>query len=110
MPLPQNILESPRWKEMMKLNPSWRIDPKYKSYPYPADSRMSMACKITIFDRQIQKVSFLPVLINKDSQPQFLNRNHKEFRHILKYMQKITKAQSLDTKFTIAGNEIVISS
>jgi poly-gamma-glutamate capsule biosynthesis protein CapA/YwtB (metallophosphatase superfamily) len=108
-PLPQEVLNSHRWKEIMALNPSWTIDPRYKAYPFPADSRMTMACKILISDKQIKKLSFLPAMINEDSQPRFLTAKEKEFHDIVKYMQKITEAVHLKTRYTVEGNEVVVT-
>jgi len=105
--LPSEVLESPRWRELMALNPSWTIDPRYK-LPFPADSRMTLACKIIISDKKIRRVSFLPALINEDSQPRFLGKRDKEFNDVVAYMEKVSKAQSIDTKYTVEGDEIVI--
>jgi poly-gamma-glutamate capsule biosynthesis protein CapA/YwtB (metallophosphatase superfamily) len=107
--LPDYVLNSYRWKELMAINPSWTMDPRYKAYPFPADSRMTMIVKILISDKKISKVSFLPVLVNEDSQPRVLTQKDKEFGNILKYMEKITKDQKLDTKYIIEGDEILAS-
>lgn len=107
-PLPPEFLNSPRWRELMELNSSWTIDPRYKAYPFPADSRMTMACKIIISDKQIKRLSFLPALINEDSQPRFLSRKDKEFNDVLEYMQKVSRAQNIHTKLTVDGNEVII--
>lgn len=106
--LPQELFNSLRWKELMELNPSWTIDRRYKAYPFPAESRMTMACKITISERQIQKVSFLPALINEDSQPRFLSRKGNEFHDVLNYIQKITKDQGMNTGFTVKEDEVIV--
>jgi poly-gamma-glutamate capsule biosynthesis protein CapA/YwtB (metallophosphatase superfamily) len=108
LPLPQEFLNSPRWRELMQLNSSWTIDPRYKAYPFPADSRMSMACKLLISNKQIERVSFLPALVNEDSQPRFLTRKDREFSEMVKYVEKITKAQKIDTIFTVKGDEVLI--
>lgn len=108
-PMSQEVLNSDRWKELMELNPSWTLDPRYKSYPFPADSRMTMACKIIISDKKIKRLSFLPALINEDSRPRFLKGQDKEFYDVLKYMGKISKAEKIDAKFTVEGDEVVIS-
>jgi hypothetical protein len=97
-----------RWRELMQLNPSWTIDPRYKSYPFPADARMTMACKIMISNKEIEKVSFLPALVNEDSQPRFLSKKEKGFSDVVAYMEKITKALKMETKFTVEGDEVII--
>lgn len=106
--LPQELLSSQRWKELMELNPSWTLDPRYKSYPFPADSRMTMAVKIIISDKKIKKISFLPAMITEDSSPRFLGSKDKEFYDVVKYMGKITKSQNIATKYTVEGDEVII--
>jgi poly-gamma-glutamate synthesis protein (capsule biosynthesis protein) len=106
--LPKELLNSPRWQELMELNPSWTLDPRYKSYPFPADSRMTLAGKITISDEKVKRVTFLPALINENSQPRFLSKRDKEFNNVIAYMQKVSKAQNIDTKYTVEGNEVMI--
>jgi poly-gamma-glutamate synthesis protein (capsule biosynthesis protein) len=108
LPLPMEFLKGPRWGELMQLNPSWTIDPRYKAYPFPADARMTMACKMIISNKQIERVSFLPALVNEDSQPRFLSSKEKEFSDVVAYMEKITKAQKMDTKLTVEGDEVII--
>jgi len=108
LPLPETVLKSERWQELMAINPSWTIDPRYRAYPFPADSRMSMGIKLRISDKKIKKVSFLPVLINEDSQPRFLSQKDKEFNEVLNYIEKITLNQKIDTKYIIEGDEVVV--
>ena len=92
----------------MALNPSWSIDPEYKSYPFPEDSRMTIACKIMILEKTIAKVSFLPALINKYSQPRFLRADQKEFHQVLEYIKKIDSVENMETKFEVEEDEVVI--
>jgi poly-gamma-glutamate synthesis protein (capsule biosynthesis protein) len=110
LPLPEKVLNSTAWKELMHLNPSWTIDTRYKSYPFPVDSRMSIACRIVVSDKKISRLSILPVLINENSQPRFLKNSEKEFSDVLQYIKKINKAQNIETKFIVEGDEVVIGS
>ena len=92
----------------MALNPSWSIDPEYKSYPFPKDSRMTIACEIVILKKEIAKISFLPTLINKYSQPRFLRRDEKEFHQVLKYVKRINSVEKIETKFEVEEDRVVI--
>jgi poly-gamma-glutamate capsule biosynthesis protein CapA/YwtB (metallophosphatase superfamily) len=105
----EEMINSHRWKELMALNPSWTVDLRYKTYPFPADSRMTLGCKINISGKQIERLSFLPALINEDSQPLFLRQKDKEFNDVLRYMEKITKAVQMNTRYTVEGDEVVVS-
>jgi poly-gamma-glutamate synthesis protein (capsule biosynthesis protein) len=108
LPLPDEVLNSKGWRELMALNRSWTLDRKYRSYPFPADSRMSMACKFVISGKRIEKVSVLPVLINEDSQPRFLKSGEKEFSDVLEYLTKIGEMQNMNVSFTVEGDEAFI--
>lgn len=107
--LPDYVLNSYRWKEPMAINPRWTLDPRYKAYPFPAVSRMTMIAKILRSDKKIKKVSFLPVLVNEDSQPRVLTQKDKEFGNVLKDVEKITKDQKIDTKYIVEEDEIVVN-
>lgn len=107
--LPPEVPKSYIWKKMMELNSNWVIDDRYRKYPWPVDSRMTMACKIIISDRQIKKLSFLPAIVNENIQPRFLSSREKEFRDVLNYMERICKSQKIETRFTVEGDEVVVS-
>jgi hypothetical protein len=102
--------ESPRVKEEIKyLNTDWNPPyPDYPSFPFPPDSRKTIIAKCTIKNKDIKKVSFLPTIINQQTEPEILVSGDKRFGEIVKYMEEITKDQGLDTKYTIDGNEVII--
>ena len=106
---PPNFVENPKFKEMKKLlNPEWEIDPDYPTYPFPADSRKTILVKCVISDKQIEKVSFLPVMINKQSQPNILGSSDAKFKEVTNYIEKITIHQGLKTRYIIEGDEVVV--
>ena len=107
---PPNFVENPKFKEMKKLlNPEWEIDPDYPSYPFPADSRKTILAKCIISNRNIEKVSFLPAMINKQSQPSILSRADSNFDEVTNYIERITVHEGLKTGYTIEGDEVVIN-
>jgi hypothetical protein len=109
LPLPAEVLNNPRRMARIKrLNASFRIDPEYKAYPFPVDSRMTMAARMTISDKKMKKVSLLPGYVDKDSTPRFLSRKDKEFGDVVSYLERITKAQGMDTRYQVDGDEIVV--
>jgi poly-gamma-glutamate synthesis protein (capsule biosynthesis protein) len=108
--LPSHVLNDPhRVARVQRLNPSWRVDPKYNAYPFPVDSRMTLGARIIISDKKIRKVSILPAYVNEDSSPRFLSKKDKEFSEVVSYMERITKAQGIDTQYQIEGDEVGIS-
>ena len=88
----------------MSLNKSWKDGKK----SMPPDSYKSILCKCIIKDKKIDKVTFLPVHIDDNSNPFIVTAKDDKFFEIVKYMQDITENQELSTKFVIEGNEVNI--
>ncbi len=83
-------------------------DPEYPTYPFPVDSRKTIIAKCIISDKKIEKVSFLPVMVNKQSQPEVLPRSDKRSSEVLDYIDWCCKDQELNAKFSWEGDEVVI--
>ncbi|MGH8617597.1 MAG: CapA family protein [Burkholderiales bacterium] len=106
--LPEGEWNNPvRQERLTKLNPSWQLDPAYRSYPFPKDSRKSLLVKIAVRDRKIAHIGMLPVLINQDSQPRCLNPRDPEFTEVVDYLNRITADQKLKTQYRVEDNEII---
>jgi poly-gamma-glutamate synthesis protein (capsule biosynthesis protein) len=97
----------PGWREMHKAY-DWELDPDYSGYAWPYDSRKSIVVKALIEDKKVARVSFLPVYINKDAEPEVLSRRNKRFEEVVSYMEKITESEGLGAKYHVDGNEVVI--
>ena len=67
-----------------------------------------MIAKCVIYNKKIAKVSFLPVMINKQSQPVILAADDKRSEEVFNYVAEMTKDQNLGTQFTWDGDEVVI--
>ncbi len=87
----------------------WKIDPEWSNYAWAPESRKSMIVKCDIVDKKIQRASFLPVLINQKAQPQVVTRQDKRFEEMLQNMQDLTESQGIKTRFSVEGDEIVVS-
>ena len=86
-----------------------KVDPEYAEfYAWPAESRKSMIVKCRISNKKIEKLSFLPVLINTKAQPVVATRED-EVEEALRHMKEISSSQGLDTQFSIDNGEIVIA-
>lgn len=83
-------------------------DPELGAYQFSTAARKSMIAKCTISGKKIERVSYIPVLINKQAQSVVLCGTDKSFREHLSYMEQITKSQGLKTRFEIDGDEIVV--
>jgi poly-gamma-glutamate capsule biosynthesis protein CapA/YwtB (metallophosphatase superfamily) len=105
---PQELVESPLHREIEVLNPEWKPDPEYPTYFMPPDSRKTVIAKCAVGDGRIESVSFLPVYINRQSQPEALASSDQRFGEVVRYVEEITRDQGLRTAFTVRGDEVVI--
>ncbi len=86
------------------------IDPAWvRTYPFPAESRKTIAAVCEISGKRIEKVSFLPTLINIKAQPRILRHEESDFDDVVKYVEAITKEAGLNGRYTVEGDEIVVS-
>ena len=85
---------------------SWKVDPEYPTYAFPADSRKSILVKGRISDKKLRSVSFLPLWISKNGRPEPLSQSDPRSEEVLDYMQGLCKDQRLDTRFAREGDEI----
>ncbi|MFC1987445.1 CapA family protein [Chloroflexota bacterium] len=81
---------------------------EYPDYGFPVDARKSMVAKCLISDKKIEKVSYLPVMINEHAQPEVLTRSDKRSTEVFDYMVWCCRDQGLDTKFSWEGDEAII--
>ena len=105
----KEMLESKRHQEIQVLNPEWQPDPEYPTYYLPPDSRKTMVAKCVISGGKIDSVGFLPVGINKQSQPEVLSAADPRFGQVVRYMEEITQDQGLNARYVVEGNEVLIS-
>ena len=101
----------PRWGPLddSSLRYNFTRDPEYPNYPFVKDAHKTIVAKCIISDKKIQRVSFLPAYINKQSQPYFLTKDDKLFDEVVDYMKECTVNQGLNAEFDIEGDEVVIS-
>jgi len=105
---PQELLDSPQHREIEILNPDWKPDPEYLTYFMPRDSRKTIIAKCTISQGRMRRVSFLPVYINRQSQPEVMVSTDQRFGEVVEYMEEITRDQGLEAGYTVQGDEVVI--
>ncbi|MBI5031583.1 MAG: CapA family protein [Chloroflexi bacterium] len=104
---PKELIERPGHKEIAKLNPDWKPDPEYPTYFMPPDSRKTIIVKCEIVSHRLKRVSFLPTIINKQSQPEVLSATDPRFAQVVNYIESISQDQALGTRFTAQGNEVL---
>ncbi len=87
----------------------WSIEPEWdRTYPFPADSRKTIAVVCEIADKKIQKVSFLPTVINIKAQAHILGSRDEGFNDVVEYMETVTKESGLNGSYRVEGDEVVV--
>jgi hypothetical protein len=46
--------------------------------------------------------------VNEDSQPRFLSSKTPDFTRVVEYMGKVSKAEGIDVRYHVEGDEVVI--
>lgn len=109
LPFTKKMLKDRCFKEIQKLNPKWTPDPNCL-YNFPPDSQKTMIAKCEIAKGAVQRVSFLPVYIDrKTAAPEVLTREDERFWEVVRYMKEITQHQGLKTKYAVIGDEVAPS-
>ena len=75
-----------------------------------ADSNKTMIVKAYIQDKRIQKVTYIPVLINSNREPEVLQKQDPRAQEIFDYVKEISEAENLSVRFSWEGDEVLISS
>lgn len=85
----------------------FELDPEYPTYPFHRDAKYSIVAKCTVEGGKISRVSYLPLLINKQAQPEIL-KNDKRGQEVFAYMEKITTGANLNAKYKWDGDEVTV--
>lgn len=96
------------WRSPVKAMYGIKVDPEYPDYDFPVDSRKSIIAKCIVANKKIERVSYLPVMINGYAQPEVLPRSDKRSAEVFEYMNWCCHNQGLDSKFSWEGDEVVI--
>jgi poly-gamma-glutamate synthesis protein (capsule biosynthesis protein) len=96
------------FREIQALSPGWEVD--FDSlYNFPPDSRMTMVAKIKFADDGQIEAGYLPAYVNDQAQPRLLRADEREFREVVDYVDKVTRAAGISTEFAVDGNEVRLS-
>lgn len=99
------LLERESHKAIAALNP----DMSQKNKVMPDDSYKSMLVRAEFSRRGLNRVGFIPVLLDKALSPQLLKRSDKEFMQIVTYIQEINKDQGIDTELQVEGDVVYLT-
>lgn len=83
------------------------MDPDYPKLWYGSDGKRSMIAKAVISKQGVRKVSFLPVLIDKQLRPEVLRNGDARFKEIVDFMEWVS--EETNHKFSVEGDEVVVT-
>lgn len=84
-----------------------RLDPEYPNLPYGEDAKRSLIARAQMSKRGVERVSFLPVLIDKQLRPEVLKAGDPRFEDALRYMN--WASEGFAPAFRAEGDEVVVA-
>jgi len=82
-------------------------DPEYPLLPYGTDAKRTLMAKAILSKDGVKEVSFLPMMIDKQYRPEVLRNGDPRFDDMVRYMD--WASEGFDHKFTVRGDEVVIT-
>ena len=83
------------------------MDPDYPHLAYGADAKRSLIARAVLARNGVKRVSFLPVLIDRQLRPEVLRAGDSRFDDALGFMERVS--EGFDHKFTVEGDEVVVT-
>jgi poly-gamma-glutamate synthesis protein (capsule biosynthesis protein) len=84
-----------------------KLDPDYPHLSYGADAKRSLIAKAVIAKDGVKRVSFLPVLIDRQLRPEVLRRGDARFEEAVRFMEWVS--EEFDHRFTVEEDEVVVT-
>ncbi len=82
-------------------------DPEYPLLPYGRDAKRSLLAKAILSKEGVKRVSFLPMMIDGHYRPEVLKQKDPRFADMVHYMD--WASEGFDHKFTVEGDEVIIT-
>lgn len=83
------------------------LDPAYPRLPYGSDAKRSLIAKAVLGREGVERVSFLPVLIDPQLRPEVLKRGDPRFQDAVRFMEWVSA--DYPHRFTVDGDEVIVS-
>ena len=81
-------------------------DPDYPRLPFGRDGKRSLIARAVLGVGGVERVSFLPVIIDTDLRPEVLLRSDPRFEEAVEYME--WASEGLPHTFEVEGDEVVV--
>lgn len=83
-----------------------KLDPNYPHLPYGEDAKRSLIAKVVFSPGGAKKVSFLPVLIDRQLRPEPLHQRDTRFADAVKFMEWVS--EDFPHAFSAEGDEVIV--
>ncbi len=83
------------------------MDPEYPHLAYGADAKRSLIAKAVLSRDGVRKVSFLPVLIDRQLRPEVLRGGDPRFEDAVRFMEWASEGH--EHRFMVEGDEVLIT-
>src|SRR5690606_35265110 len=100
------IVETESFRHLASLNPG--LD-RSQIYMLPHETRFTGIVRLIMAEGAVSRTEFLPAFIGDDSVPRMVGRDEARFEEILAYLERICRAEKIETRFTPEGDAIVLS-
>jgi poly-gamma-glutamate capsule biosynthesis protein CapA/YwtB (metallophosphatase superfamily) len=84
------------------------MDTDYPHLAYGADAKRSLVAKAVISREGVSRVSFLPVMIDKQLRPEVLRQGDPRFDDAVRFMEWVS--EGYEHAFSVDGDEVVVTS
>ena len=85
---------------------SVELDPGYPRLPYGSDAKRSLIAKAVVSPAGVERVSFLPVVIDPQLRPEVLRAGDPRFDDAVSFMEWVS--EDFPHRFTVQENEVVV--
>ena len=83
------------------------MDPDYPHLSYGADAKRSLIAKAVLSREGVKRVSFLPVLIDRQLRPEVLRNGDPRFDDAVRFMEWASEDHA--HRFSVEGDEVVVT-
>lgn len=93
------------FQEIRTLAEEW--EPDFESlYNFPKASRLSMVAKLEIGEGRLIRAGFLPLHVDRDAAPRFLDRTSGAYSETIDYMSAVTEEAHLNARYRAADDMV----
>ncbi len=83
------------------------MDPDYPNFSFGTDGKRTLVAKAVITKRGVQKVSFLPGMIDKQLRPELFRHGDPRFDEAVNFMDWVS--EGFQHKFVVDGDEVAVT-